>query len=169
MPESRRVSSNSFVPGIGEYCANRTLTPAACAAAMLFAASSAVSPGERAAPTQEMELVDTPKARTIAELVEQHGQPIDKTVKTLIVHGSEVVDHKLVALLVRGDHELNPEKPEKLSEVASPLRMATEAEIRAAIGAGPGSIGPVGLPLPMIADRSVAVLADFSAGANIDG
>ena len=76
---------------------------------------------------------------------------------------------RLIALLVRGDHELNPIKAEKLPQVAKPLRMATEEEIRAAIGAGPGSLGPLNLPIPCIADRTVAVTADFSAGANQDG
>jgi prolyl-tRNA synthetase len=71
--------------------------------------------------------------------------------------------------LVRGDHELNAVKAEKLPQVAKPLRMASEAEIRAAVGAGPGSLGPKDLPIPCIADRSVAVTADFSAGANQDG
>jgi prolyl-tRNA synthetase len=75
----------------------------------------------------------------------------------------------LVALLVRGDHELNTVKAEKLPQVASPLRMATEDEIRAAIGAGPGSLGPKDLSIPCIVDRAVAVAADFSAGANQDG
>jgi prolyl-tRNA synthetase len=74
-----------------------------------------------------------------------------------------------VALLVRGDQELNEVKAAKLTEVADPLRFATDEEIRAAIGAGPGSLGPVNLPIPCIVDRSVAAMADFSAGANIDG
>ncbi len=121
---------------------------------------------ERPAPSKEMELVDTPNAKTIAELVEQFGQPIEQTVKTLVVQAAE---GGLVALLVRGDHELNEIKAEKLPQVASPLCFATEEEIREAVGASPGSLGPVNLPIPAIADRSVAVLADFSAGANIDG
>ncbi|MGL4769307.1 MAG: proline--tRNA ligase, partial [Plesiomonas shigelloides] len=75
----------------------------------------------------------------------------------------------LVALLVRGDHELNEIKAQKLPLVADPLEMADEAEIRAAIGAGPGSLGPVNLPLPIIADRAVIMLSDFAAGANQDG
>jgi len=74
----------------------------------------------------------------------------------------------LIALLVRGDHELNAVKAEKLPQVASPLRMADDAEVRAAIGAGFGSLGPVNLPIPLIADHCVAALADFGAGANID-
>ncbi|WP_303900976.1 proline--tRNA ligase [Thiohalomonas denitrificans] len=125
--------------------------------------------GERPAPSREMELVDTPKARTIAELVEQFDQPMERTVKTLVVQASDEVDADLVALLVRGDHELNAIKAEKRAEVAAPLRMAEEAEIRAAIGAGPGSLGPVGLSIPVIADCTVARMADFSAGANQDG
>ncbi len=121
---------------------------------------------ERPEPSKELELVETPNAKTIAELVEQFGVPVEQTVKTLVV---ESADGGLVALLVRGDHELNEVKAEKLPQVASPLRFASEEAIRAAIGAGPGSLGPVKLPIPMVVDRSVAVLADFAAGANIDG
>jgi len=121
---------------------------------------------ERPEPSKELELVETPNAKTIAELVEQFGVPVEQTVKTLVVEGA---DGGLVALLVRGDHELNEVKAEKLPQVATPLRFASEEEIRAAIGAGPGSLGPVKLPIPMVVDRSVAVLADFAAGANIDG
>ncbi|WP_099607574.1 proline--tRNA ligase [Vibrio coralliilyticus] len=124
---------------------------------------------EAAAPTQEMELVDTPNAKTIAELVEQHGLAIEKTVKTLFVKASDEVEADLVALIIRGDHELNEVKAENLPQVAAPLEMATEEEIRGLIGAGPGSLGPVGLEVPFIVDRSVAVMSDFGAGANIDG
>jgi prolyl-tRNA synthetase len=113
-------------------------------------------------------VVDTPDAKTIPELVEHHGIPIERTVKTLVVQASDACDAELVALLLRGDHELNAVKAEKLAEVASPLRFATEAEIRAAVGAGPGSLGPVELPIPCLIDRSVAVMADFGAGANQD-
>lgn len=121
------------------------------------------------APTEEMRLVDTPDAKTIAALVEQHDLPIEKTVKTLMVKASDEVDAEIVALLVRGDHELNEIKAEKQPEVASPLTMATEEEIRAIVGAGPGSLGPVNLPMPIIIDRAVACASDFGAGANIDG
>ncbi|MEX2515825.1 MAG: proline--tRNA ligase [Gammaproteobacteria bacterium] len=122
--------------------------------------------GERAAATETMRLVDTPDAKTIADLVKQHGLPIEKTVKTLIVNGTD--DGSLVALLVRGDHELNAVKAAKLPQVAEPLQMADAAAIRKAIGADPGSIGPVNLPIPYIVDRSVAQMSDFGAGANID-
>ncbi|WP_312829838.1 proline--tRNA ligase, partial [Pantoea anthophila] len=132
--------------------------------------AEAVAPaGERAAPSQAMRLVETPDAKTIAELVEQFDVPVEKTVKTLIVKGAEESGHALVALLVRGDHQLNEIKAEKSAIVASPLVFATEEEIRAAVGAGPGSIGPVGLQMPIIADRTVAKMSDFSAGANVDG
>ncbi|MEH0875211.1 proline--tRNA ligase [Pectobacterium cacticida] len=123
----------------------------------------------RAEATEELRLVDTPNAKTIAELVEQFALPIEKTVKTLLVKATEESGHKLVALLVRGDHELNEIKAEKIAQVASPLTFATEEEIRATIGAGPGSLGPVNLTIPVVVDRTVAAMSDFSAGANIDG
>ncbi|SDN05689.1 proline--tRNA ligase [Vreelandella arcis] len=121
---------------------------------------------ERAAPSEELRLVDTPNAKTIATLVEQFKLPIEKTVKTLMVHAAE---GGLIALLVRGDHELNDVKAENLAQVAAPLTMASEEEIRAAVGAGPGSLGPVNLDMPIIVDRSVALMSDFGAGANTDG
>lgn len=131
--------------------------------------AEAIAPhAERAAPSETMQLVDTPNAKTIQQLVEQFRIPIEKTVKTLIVAAAEESDPPLVALMVRGDHELNTIKAEKLSQVAIPLRFADEREIREAIGAGPGSLGPVNLPLPLIVDRAVAVMSDFGAGANID-
>ncbi|WP_133406400.1 proline--tRNA ligase [Parashewanella tropica] len=139
----------------GEYAAN------------IERAEAPMPTEERGAPTQEMTLVDTPNAKTIAELVEQFDLDIKKTVKTLIVKGAEE-DTPYVALLVRGDHELNEIKAEKVPQVASPLEFATEEEIRSVIGAGPGSLGPVNLELPIVIDHSVAVMSDFGAGANID-
>ncbi|USD64687.1 proline--tRNA ligase [Vibrio sp. SCSIO 43136] len=137
-------------------------------AANIEKAEALAPAGELAAPTQEMTLVDTPNAKTIAELVEQFEMPIEKTVKTLFVKASDEVDADLIALIIRGDHELNEVKAENLKEVASPLEMATEEEIRSLIGAGPGSLGPVNLELPFIVDRTVAKMSDFGAGANID-
>ena len=132
--------------------------------------AEALAPAAAApAPAQESRLVDTPAAKTIADLVTQFGQPIERTVKTLVVAAAEGVTGGLVALLVRGDHELNAVKAAKLPQVAAPLRMAGEAEIRTAIGAGPGSLGPKDLPLTCIVDRAVAVTADFCCGANQDG
>jgi prolyl-tRNA synthetase len=137
----------------GEYAANVEL-------------AEAVAEGERPAPAEELRTVETPGVKTIADLVANHGIPVERTVKTLLVRGAE---GGLVALLVRGDHELNEVKAEKLPAVAEPLTMAEEADIRAAAGAGPGSLGPVGLEVPVIADHAVAALADFTAGANRDG
>ncbi|MGB5736072.1 MAG: proline--tRNA ligase [Thiohalocapsa sp.] len=144
----------------GDYAANVEL-------------AEAVAPADApAAPTEEARLVDTPNAKTIADLVAQFDQPIERTVKTLVVAAADPetgAERGLIALLVRGDHELNAVKAEKLPQVASPLRMATEEEIRAAIGAGPGSLGPKDLAIPTLVDRAAAVAADFSAGANQDG
>ena len=139
-----------------DYAANVELAEARCLAT-------------RPAPGAAMETVDTPNARTIEDLVKQFDVPADRSIKTLVVHASEEQDSKLLALLVRGDHELNEIKAEKLPQVASPLTFASEQDIRAAIGAGPGSLGPVKLPIPMVADHSVLALADFCAGANEDG
>ena len=121
------------------------------------------------AASEELRLVDTPNAKTIDELVEQFNQPIERTVKTLIVEAAEDQEADLVALIVRGDHVLNEIKAEKLPEVASPICFATDEQIRDAIGAGTGSLGPIELPIPCIIDRSVAACSDFSAGANQDG
>ncbi|ESP92141.1 proline--tRNA ligase [Pseudoalteromonas luteoviolacea] len=126
---------------------------------------------ERAAPSKELNTFDTPNAKTIADLAEQHGVKAHKGVKTLIVYGAanEEGERGLVALIVRGDHELNELKAEKLPLVDSPLEMAKEEDIVAAIGAKPGSLGPVGLDMPILVDHSAAVMSDFVAGANKDG
>ena len=120
----------------------------------------------RAAATQALRLVDTPDTKTIAALVEQFGLAIEKTVKTLVVHAAE--EGKLIALIIRGDHELNEIKASNHPLVASPLVMASEAELRDAIGAGAGSLGPMNLSLTCIIDRSVELMSDFGIGANID-
>lgn len=137
-------------------------------AANIEKAEALAPTGELASATQAMTLVDTPNAKTIAELVEQFELPIEKTVKTLFVKASEEIDADIIALIIRGDHELNEIKAENLSQVAAPLEMASEQEIRKLVGAGPGSLGPVGLKLPFIVDRTVALMNDFGAGANID-
>jgi prolyl-tRNA synthetase len=113
--------------------------------------------------------VDTPNARTIADLVEQFGQPIERTVKTLVV----AARGRLGRLPLGPGGPAGARRPRaqrRQGREAAPGGEAPahghEAEIRAAIGAGPGSLGPKDLPIPCIADRSVAVTADFSAGAN---
>ena len=140
-----------------DYASNVELTP------------TAVPDTGLAAPTEEMRTVDTPQAHTIDELVNGFDLPVEKTIKTLIVHASDDQKADFIALLVRGDRTLNALKAEKLDQVASPLQFASDKEIRDATGAGPGSLGPVGLSIPVIADHEVAVMSDFAAGANTDG
>jgi len=130
--------------------------------------AEAVCNTERAQPTQEMTLVDTPDTKTIQALVDNFDLPVEKTIKTLICHASEECESALIALLVRGDHQLNEVKANNHPMVLSPLQFATDEEIRKAVGAGPGSLGPVKLPMPVIADRTVAAMSDFGAGANIE-
>lgn len=122
---------------------------------------------KRPAPSEELRLVDTPETKTIDDLVQQFGLAIEKTVKTLVVHAAE--EGQLIALVVRGDHTLNEIKAENLPQVASPLTFASDAEIHAATGAHPGSLGPKDLAIPCLIDRSVAMISDFAAGANQDG
>ena len=128
---------------------------------------------QRPAASKELEVVDTPKAKTIQQLVEQFGVAIEKTVKTLLVHAHQedenAKDTKLVALLVRGDHSLNEIKASNHPLVAEPLTFASDEEIKQATGTWAGSLGPVKLDMPIIVDRSVAVMSDFAAGANING
>lgn len=133
--------------------------------------AEAVAPAaERSAATEEMVKTATPDTKTIQHLVEQFNVPVEKTLKTLIVHGvSENDKPNLVALVLRGDHNLNEIKAAKINGVLSPLEFANDDEIREAAGVSPGSIGPVGLPLRTIVDRSAAVVSDFVAGANEDG
>lgn len=103
--------------------------------------AEAVAPAiERPAPTQAMTLVDTPNAKPSQNWLSS-TVCLSKNGETLFVKASDEIDAPIVALIIRGDHELNEIKAEKLAEVASPLEMASEEEIRALIGAGPGSLG----------------------------
>ncbi len=120
----------------------------------------------RGEASETLRLVETLNTKTINDLVSQFDVTIEKTIKTLVVHGAEA--GTLIALIIRGDHDLNEIKAANLEQVASPLVFASEAELRDAIGAGAGSLGPLNLPLPCIVDRSVALMSDFVIGANID-
>ncbi|MBS0599711.1 MAG: proline--tRNA ligase, partial [Proteobacteria bacterium] len=121
--------------------------------------------GERPAAGEALTRVHTPKVKTIAELAAFLKIPAERTLKAVVVDGS---DGRPVLLLLRGDHELNEIKAGKLPEVAEPLTFSTPAAISAAFGAQPGSLGPVGFDGVVIADRSAAVLADAVTGANED-
>ena len=120
----------------------------------------------RAAPAAELTEVATPGVGSIEELAAFLGVDATSTVKTLVVQGEN--EGELVALVLRGDHQLNAVKAEKLAGVGSPLQMAQEETVRDALGAGFGSLGPVGLSIPIIVDHSAAQLADFICGANRD-
>lgn len=117
----------------------------------------------RAAPQHAMESFATPQVKTIQDLQDLHHLSPQQTIKTLIVKGQ---DEPYVALILRGDHELNPLKAEKLPAVMAPLTFASEAEVQQALGCRPGSLGPVSLPIPCIVDRDAALLSDFVCGAN---
>ena len=121
--------------------------------------------GERPAPTAMMNRIHTPGIKTIAELCVFLKISADRTVKAVVVDG---IDDQPVLLLVRGDHEVNVIKADKLPQIKSPLTFATPATISTAFSAGPGSLGPVGFSGVIIADRSVAKMADFVTGANAD-
>lgn len=129
--------------------------------------AEAVAPStERAASTEAMATVDTPKQHTIEEISQFLNKPASQCVKTLLVDGAE--EGTVVALVVRGDHELNEIKAEKHPLIAEPLTFATAEKVREVCGANIGSIGPVGLSIPVIVDHAAAHVADFVCGANED-
>ena len=125
--------------------------------------AEALAPASEDAGLLDTEELATPGVKTIEDVCKALDVTANRTVKTLIVKGSE---SNLVALVLRGDHQLNAIKAEKIESVASPLTMANDAEIKAEIDASTGSIGPQGLSMPIIADRSAAALRNFIAGAN---
>lgn len=126
----------------------------------------------RPAATAPVTEIATPNAGTIAEVAALLAVDASQIIKTLLVYGERTDDkgpQPLVALLLRGDHDLNEIKAEKLAGVQSPLAFASDADIKAVTGASAGSLGPVGLSIRIVADRSAAVVANFVCGANKDG
>ena len=128
---------------------------------------------DRASPgTQTMSRVDTPNSKTIEAVASLLGLPVEQNLKTLIVEADpEDTENPsgLVAIILRGDHELNEIKAAKLPGVRSPLAFAQEEAITRAMGASVGSLGPVNCAIPMFVDPSAAAVADFVCGANEDG
>ena len=134
--------------------------------------------GERPAATAELTNIDTPNTHSIDDVCQLLNVEATSVVKTLIVLGAQTEAQikaqeipPLVALVLRGDHELNEIKAEKLPQVAEPLVFASDAQIRDVIGAGTGSLGPIGLTdkgIDVIVDRTAAHCADFICGANED-
>ncbi len=137
-----------------DYAANVELAP------------TAADLNSRPAPAQQMAVVDTPNQHSIEEVSAFLQIDSSQCVKTLIVNGP---DETLVALVLRGDHELNAVKAEKLEAVDTPLSFADAAVVKQKIGCEVGSLGPKDLDIPVIVDHAAAVLADFVCGANKDG
>ncbi len=134
-----------------DYAANLELAPAPA------------FDGKRPAPAATLARVSTPATKTMEQLTQLLQVPASACAKTLVVEGS---DGGVVALILRGDHELNAVKAQKVAGVASPLRMASPRRVLEAIGTEPGFIGPVGLKCRIVADHAAAALADFVCGAN---
>ena len=123
--------------------------------------------GSRAAAQKNLEKVHTPEVKTIAQLVDFLQIPVETTLKSIVVEGEN--EGELVLLLLRGDHEFNDIKAEKLAGVKSPLAMAQPEHILAAFGANGGSLGPVGFKGKVYADFATEKGADWVIGANEDG
>jgi prolyl-tRNA synthetase len=120
----------------------------------------------RARPSEDLAVVATPQQHSIEEVSQFLDVTPAQCLKTLLVEGS---NGGLVALVLRGDHELNALKAQSLADIAEPLRMAKTEEIGAAVGCGPGSLGPRELPLPVIVDHAASRVSDFVCGANEEG
>ena len=139
-----------------DYAANVELAEALAPATPRPAASAALAK------------VHTPGVKTIDELAAFLKLPATATVKAIVVDGDEASGNKPVLLLLRGDHELNEVKAQKLAGIKNPLTFAAPADILAAFGANAGSLGPVGFAGRIVMDRTVAAMADFVTGANED-
>ncbi len=135
-------------------------------AANIELAEAPIPEGERDDPKATLKSVDTPDQHSIEELCQFLNISADKCIKTLVVKGQ---NESLVALVLRGDHELNKVKAEKISAVAKPLEFANAEEIKKSLNCIPGSIGPVKINIPVIVDHSALHVADFVCGANEDG
>jgi prolyl-tRNA synthetase len=122
--------------------------------------------GARGAATETLTKVSTPTQKTCEDVAALLKLPLERTLKLIVVKGR---DGGLVALALRGDHVLNGIKAEKHPKIASPLTLASDAEIRAAFGCEPGFLGPVGAKVPVIADHAAVALANFVCGANETG
>jgi prolyl-tRNA synthetase len=140
-------------------------------AANIEKAEALAPAGARPAASATMQKVATPGKHTVEDVAAFLKVSASRIAKTLIVLGEaeEGKPAPLIALVLRGDHELNDIKAEHLRGIAQPLKFASEQQVLAATGARPGSIGPVGLTITTYVDRSAAHLADFICGANEDG
>ncbi len=143
-------------------------------AANLEKAEALAPAGPRPAPSQPLTLTPTPGRSTCADVAELLGLPLARTVKSLVLATDEInerdelVGSRIWLLLLRGDHDMNEVKVGKLPGLNLGYRFATEAEIMAHFGTRPGYLGPIGLkrPVQVLADREVALMADWVCGAN---
>ena len=135
-------------------------------AANVELAEAVAPPSERPQAGEAMATVDTPKQHTIEEVSAFLNKPAAQCLKTLLVEGSD--EGSVVALVLRGDHDLNEIKVEKHPLVASPLTFATPEQVKENCGANIGSVGPVGLDIAVLVDHAAASTADFVCGANED-
>ncbi len=134
-------------------------------AANMELATSFIEAPQRAPANQTLALKETPNIRSVPDQAAFMGLQTKDILKTLIVKGKEV---PAVALLLRGDDELNPIKAEKCPEVAVPFTLVDEATLKNIAKCGPGFVGPKDLNIPIIADNHVLSMSNFSCGANID-
>ncbi len=134
-------------------------------AANVELAEAVAPPAPATAPTQALRQVDTPTQKTIEEVAGFLKVAPAQCLKTIIIQGID----GLIALVLRGDHEINEVKVAKLPELPGESVLATEAQIAETLGTKPGFIGPVGVKIPVIVDRAAAAVADFVCGANADG
>ena len=146
-------------------------SPNSSFAANVETAEAVLPEAPRLAPSKSMEKVHTPDQKTIDSVCEFLGLDKTQSLKTLVVLGvaNEEGHHPLVALVLRGDHNMNEVKAEKHALIAQPLTMAPEQRIIDELNTTSGSIGPVGLTITVIADRAATVMSDFTAGANDAG
>jgi prolyl-tRNA synthetase len=146
-------------------------SPNSSFAANVETAEALLPKTQRSTPSKAMEKVHTPDQKTIDSVCEFLGLAKTQSLKTLVVLGvaSEDGHQPLVALVLRGDHNMNEIKAEKHALIAQPLTMAPEQRIIDELNTTPGSIGPVGLSISIIADRAATVMSDFTAGANHAG
>jgi len=131
--------------------------------------AEALAPTEvRAEPALELTKIATPDVKIIDDVASFLTVDVKSTVKTLLVCGieNEQGETPIIALVLRGDHQLNEVKAEHLAQVSSPLTFATDEQILTAANCNAGSIGPVGLNISIVVDRSAACLSDFICGAN---
>jgi prolyl-tRNA synthetase len=127
--------------------------------------AEALTPEAVPADPEPMTAFDTPDTKTIEALEKKYGVAATASIKTLFVEGA---DGELVALVLRGDHQLNQIKAEKLPGISQPLKMAQEDAVKTATGASFGSLGPVGLDARIVVDRAASILSNFVCGANED-